>query len=281
MAPRTPDPQVPIEVFPAFDEVNEALYRLLEGLSPEEWSRPTVHRDRDVKDLAAHLLHGSLRRLSGQRDAYAPPGPPIDSFEDLVRAIQSDNRAFMDGVRRLSPRVLLEWMRAADAEVTALLRALDPHGEALWPVAWAGEARSPAWFDVAREYTEKWHHQQQLRDATGRPPLPPHTLGLTLDTFARGLPHAFRDTPAPLGAEVEVRTSGEVERAWTLRRGEGAWTLLVGAAPRPVATFTLPADQAWRMWTRGPPTIPGYGLRCSGEDWAFSAALAGFVAIMA
>ena len=34
-------------------------------------------------------------------------------------------------------------------------------------VAWAGEERSPAWFDVARELTERWHHQAHIRLATG------------------------------------------------------------------------------------------------------------------
>jgi hypothetical protein len=42
---------------------------------------------------------------------------------------------------------------------------LDPDAAGL-AAAWAGETDSRNWFDVAREYTEKWHHQQQLRDAT-------------------------------------------------------------------------------------------------------------------
>jgi hypothetical protein len=39
------------------------------------------------------------------------------------------------------------------------------------PVSWAGPEAAPVWFGVAREYTERRHHQQQIRDATGRPPL--------------------------------------------------------------------------------------------------------------
>ena len=46
---------------------------------------------------------------------------------------------------------------------------LPSHGRAIFSVAWAGESESENWFDVARDYTERWHHQQQIRDAVGRP----------------------------------------------------------------------------------------------------------------
>jgi hypothetical protein len=35
-------------------------------------------------------------------------------------------------------------------------------------VAWAGEAESKNWFHVARDYSEKWHHQQQIREAVSQ-----------------------------------------------------------------------------------------------------------------
>jgi hypothetical protein len=38
------------------------------------------------------------------------------------------------------------------------------------PVEWAtGSDPAPVWLDVAREYMERYVHQQQIRDATGRP----------------------------------------------------------------------------------------------------------------
>jgi hypothetical protein len=36
-------------------------------------------------------------------------------------------------------------------------------------VSWAGPDTSPAWLDIARDYTEFWVHQQQIRDAVDRP----------------------------------------------------------------------------------------------------------------
>jgi hypothetical protein len=39
------------------------------------------------------------------------------------------------------------------------------------PVTWAGPEPAPIWLDIAREYTERWLHQAQVRDATRNPPL--------------------------------------------------------------------------------------------------------------
>jgi len=36
-------------------------------------------------------------------------------------------------------------------------------------VDWAEEMESKNWMAIAREYTEKWLHQQQIRDAIQQP----------------------------------------------------------------------------------------------------------------
>ncbi|HEX3202686.1 MAG TPA: hypothetical protein VHW42_12245 [Actinomycetes bacterium] len=37
------------------------------------------------------------------------------------------------------------------------------------PVSWVGPDPAPNWLDVAREYSERWTHQQQIRDAAEIP----------------------------------------------------------------------------------------------------------------
>jgi uncharacterized protein (TIGR03083 family) len=245
------DATVRIPVLEPLRHVNAALLTLLDGLAPEDWSRPTVHRDRDVKDLTAHLLHGSLRRVSSLRDGYRRPAPPIATAEDLVAFIQQDNREFMTGMRRVSPRVLRELIAHYDPDLVALFEAMDPDAPGLG-VVWAGEWVSPSWFDTAREYTEKWHHQQQIRDATGRPPLhDPPLLVPALETFARGLPFADRGLEAPEGARISISTTGPASVAWSLRRAAGAWSLWSGADPAAETSIALDADLAWRLWTKG------------------------------
>ena len=57
-------------------------------------------------------------------------------------------------------------------------------------VSWAApDVQAPAWLDVAREYTEGWVHQQQVRDAVGRPGADDAELtGAVIDTFLRAVP---------------------------------------------------------------------------------------------
>lgn len=131
------------------------------------------------------------------------------------------------------------------------MAALDPHASGLG-VAWAGEQTSRNWFDLAREYTEKWHHQQQLRDATEREPLyQPELLEPALETFARGLPFALRDVQLPDQGRICVQTTGAACCSWTLRRQGELWTLWRGLDSKATCHISLPADVAWRVWTRG------------------------------
>ena len=115
-----------IPVLEPLREVNKRLLDLLRSFDAEDWSKPTVHPDRDVKDLAAHLLHGSLRRVTSIRDKYHHPTPPIASADDLIAFIQADNCDFMRGMRRVSPQILIELISIYDRELLALFSALDP-----------------------------------------------------------------------------------------------------------------------------------------------------------
>jgi hypothetical protein len=112
---------------------------------------------------------------------------------------------------------LIEW---ADAQLADLFGSLDPHGPALFPVAWAGEERSVNWMDVARDYTEKWHHTQQIFDATQRPStILNRRLGHPcLDTFMRALPFTFRGVEAERGSVVTVAVTGEAGGNWHVER---------------------------------------------------------------
>jgi uncharacterized protein (TIGR03083 family) len=240
-----------IPVFGSFRRVNQKLIELLKGLTADDWNRPTVIPSRDVKDLAAHLLHGSLRRTTSLRDGYRRPNPPIDDMKSLINFIQRDNREFMTGMKRMSPQILIELISLYDEKVVTLFEAMDLHKEGLG-VAWAGEKVSRNWFDIAREYTEKWHHQQQIRDATSQPPLDdPELLAPVLETFARGIPFAFRNLKLPKDYRVSIETTGPVTCRWILKREDDFWTLWHGQNSEAQTTVTIPADVAWRIWTNG------------------------------
>lgn len=279
-----PDP------FPPFRALHGHLVALLESLSPEDWHRPVPNSEWSVKDTAAHLLDGDLRRLSFQRDGMTPPPPesPIEGPEDLTAFLNDLNADWIRAARRLSPRVITELTRWAGGEVVELFESLDPAGEALFPVVWAGEERSTHRFDVARELTEKWVHQQQIRDTVHRSletPDRPEILHAVLATFLHALPHAYREVAAPDGTAVALRIEGAGGGSWTLRRDDGRWDLckgpLGGGSEEPATILTLDGDTAWRVLStrrKKPSLLPG--IRITG-DRHLAAAFASTVAVMA
>jgi uncharacterized protein (TIGR03083 family) len=255
----------PIDTLPLFPELSSALLSLLDDLTPQQWRAATVHRDRDVKDLVAHLLDTTLRRLAMQRDGFIGEHADVQSYSDLVRFIQHMNRTWMDAARRLSPRILTTLLRQAEVELFTFIQQLDPGAEAIFPVAWAGEQRSVNWFDIAREYTEKWHHQQQIRDALGKPALTDRTfMHPVIDTFIRAAPHAYRNVEAARGTAVRFDIQGDAGGTWLIQREESAWHFAETTLTA-VATVQLEADIAWRLWTKDPSAKPTRA-HCTGPE---------------
>jgi hypothetical protein len=244
----------PILVADLFPEVSQRLVELLRSLCAEEWHLPTVSSRRTVKDIASHLLDGSLRRLSMQRDGYRPADGRSQprAGEPLVDFLNRLNDEWEAGTRRLSPKVLVDLTEWADAQLAAFFRSLDPHGPAIFPVAWAGEERSENWMDVARDYTEKWHHAQQVFDATKRPStILNRLLGHPcLDIFMRALPFTFRGVEADRGSVVTVAVTGDAGGNWHVERREQGWEQVAESPRSSAATVTMDQDTAWKLVTK-------------------------------
>jgi uncharacterized protein (TIGR03083 family) len=243
-------PLLPTDTRPFFRPLSAALSRLLAELPHSAWERPTVAGAWRVRDVAAHLLDVTLRRLSFHRDHHAPPAPsaPPRSEREFTVFINALNRQWVDSSARLSPRVLTELLTAAGTALADFVEALPDDAPALFPVSWAGEHESAGWFDIGREFTEQWHHQAQIRDAVGASPLPESSwLRAVLEIALRGLPHAYRHVAAPAGATVRIDVTGRSGGVWTLRFDPPAWTLWSGAAGSESSRVELSDDTAWRL----------------------------------
>ena len=231
-----------------FPPLGRELVGLLRSLPAADWERPTVCPAWQVRDIAAHLLDTALRRLSTGRDAHWPPAGPFRDDRELVAFLNRLNAEWVAAARRLSPRLLTELLEWVEPQLAELFAALDPMGEAPFPVSWAGESGSRHWFDVARELTERWHHQQQIRLAVGAPPLDDReTSEAVFDTFLRALPHRYRAVAAA-GASLAI-TVGRFGY-WLVRDGD-AWALAKGAAAGGDAAIELPEEAAWLLLTKG------------------------------
>lgn len=240
------EPILTVELFPL---LSRELLKVLRALRPAEWVRPTICASWSVKDVAAHLLGGNLGRLWESRKKSASTGQDYDA---LVSLINRDNESWVQAAKRISPEILIEFLELTDSHLYYLFRSLDPHEPARVPVTWAGDSQSPNWFDIAREYTEKWHHQQHIREAVGQPLLLGRQwLFPALDTFMRGMPHAYRSIEAEDGATVSVEITGEAGGGWTLVREKGAWSLVADLDPKAASRVQIDQDLAWRLFTKG------------------------------
>ncbi len=253
---RPPRPVLPLE---PIRRVDHELVRLLRALDPEDWARP-ASTSWTVRDVAAHLLDGNLRRLSLDRDCFTPELEPPKSggFGGLLDYLNRLNAEWIRAAKRLSPRLIVELLEVTNPWVLEHFRSLDPEARAAFAVAWAGQERSPAWLDVAREYTEKWHHQHQIRGAVGAPELDdPALLEPLLGTLVWALPPVYEDVEVGEGTVVLLRAIGPLRLGWALRRDEDGWSLHELEEKLDVPTefvaaaeLRLDARRLWRLLMR-------------------------------
>jgi len=232
--------------------VDEKLIDLLRMLAPEEWDLQTAAPLWKVRDVAAHLLDTALRKLSMVRDSCYVETVNIGSPQDLIALVNRLNQEGVTVYRRLSPRVMIEMMKEACEQSARYHESVDPFVPVAFSVSWAGEESSLNWFDTARELTERWHHQQQIRLATNRPGImTPDLYHPVLDCFVRGLPHAYRQVDAPVGTLVLLEISGECGGRWVLVRESPGWGLRERFEGRFASRVRMPQELAWRVFTKG------------------------------
>jgi uncharacterized protein (TIGR03083 family) len=240
----------PIDTRPLFRPVSYALVELLRGLEPADWAKPTIAGTWVVRDVVAHLVDLTFRRISFHHDRMDPPPPdaPIRSERDFVEFINTINAQWVNVSRRFSARVLTDLFEKASADVADWFEALPLDAPALFGVSWAGEQQSEGWFDIGREFTELWHHQEQIRIAVGAPSLPdPRYLHAVIDIAVRGLPYAYRDVSAAEGASITLDVGGPAGGQWTLSREAHRWTLYAGETPSASARITMRDNAAWKL----------------------------------
>jgi uncharacterized protein (TIGR03083 family) len=246
----------PVDVIDLFPGERAALIELLSGLSAEEWAAPTVCAGWSVKDLALHLLGDDIGRLSGGRDGFKNPafgGPDLDlsNWNDLVTAINRQNATWVAGTQRISPHLLIALLELTGEETDAYFRSLDLMAPGN-PVDWAGSEPAPVWLDVAREYTERWVHQQHIRDAVGKPGLKElYWFAPVLETFVNGLRRALGGLDVHAGTSVRLVIEGEAGGSWTASKSTSGWEIDQDNDPDATASVIIDQETAWRLFTKG------------------------------
>ena len=241
-------PPQPILVSELFPILLDELISLLKGLSKAEWDLPTACSSWSVKDVTLHLLGGDIGILSWKRDGDSPL-PPINSWDHLVCLINEQNELWVRGTQRISPPLIIDLLKFTGDQVSSYFLSLDPFaiGD---PVDWVSPEPAPIWLDLAREYTERWHHQQHIRDSVGKPGLKEHKfLSPVLETFILALPRTFNKVKAENGTSIVLSLTGSVRKQWTLNIHFGEWRLYEGIAEDYQVNVVIEDDVAWRIFS--------------------------------
>jgi mycothiol maleylpyruvate isomerase-like protein len=222
------------------------LLSLLASLSDAQWAAPTAAPQWPVKDIALHLLDVDLSWLAHDRDHDQTGIIPVPSgHEEFVRRLAQRNQQWVDGTRTLSPQLITGLLQWSGEQLDAYLGTVDLARPS--SVYWAGQV--PLWFDLAREFTERWVHYQQIREAAqpaGHDNQQDEYLPLVLRTFIWGFPHQYQ-APAPTGTTIalEIADIG----TWMLTRTATGWTLDEAQAAAPAASLRMTGEAAWRLLT--------------------------------
>lgn len=244
--------QVKTNILSLFPVLDSMLTELLSTLTPEEWQAQTVAKRWKVKDVAAHLLDGNLRGLSISRDRFfGEKAENIHSYKDLVAFLNNLNLSWTNAARRLSPQVLMELLTITGKQYTEHLQTLNPFDNAIFSVAWAGQETSPNWFHIAREYTEKFLHQQQIRDAVNKPGIMTKELYYPfLDTLMYALPYTFKNIEAPDSTTVSLVVTTGIGGQWNIIKQPDTWELNREAITAPDAKVTIDPVTAWKLFSK-------------------------------
>lgn len=242
--------QTPIQVAHLFPQIDGLLIELLQSLTEAEWQMPTVAKQWCVKDVAAHLLDGNLRTLSIQRDRYFGETPDaIDSYQDLVAWLNQLNATWVAASKRLSPQVLVMLLQETGPLVSNYYASLPPNEIAIFPVAWVGETQSKNWLHVAREYTEKFIHQQQIRAAVGKQALITDAYFTPfIQIVMQALPFTFKDVAAAVDTTIKI-TISPVGGTYYLVKQIDDWQLEKEGKLPPIADISLDRHIAWQLFS--------------------------------
>lgn len=237
-----------VDLLPVLDG---KLIELLKNLEAADWQRQTVAKQWRVKDVAAHLLDGNIRLLSIFRDDFfgesapASPGPPLIPF------LNGLNADWVKAMKRVSPQMLIFLLETTGPVFCNYLKSLDPFAKSVLPVSWAGEKESSNRMEIAREYTEKWLHQQQIRDAVNMPGLMTKELFYPfIDIFMLALPYTFKDAERPDGTSIKLSIPSHIGGAWFLISKDGAWHLQKEEIKNPTTQLIIDADTAWKLFSK-------------------------------
>ncbi len=243
----------------ALAAVWESMSELGDGITAEEWDRPTECPGWTVRDNLSHVI-GIESVLLGR------PAPDHDLPPDLPH-VRNDmgrtNEVWVDARRaRTGREVLAEFRAVAEARLAALRDPGYDFGAGSWTPVGPGTVRDLLPFRIF----DSWCHEQDMRRALGRPgDFGPDSAAArwTVERLLGAMPRAVgKGARPPGGTTVAFRVGGPVPGSLAVEMVDGRAVPLEEEPPAPTVRLDMDGETLLRLGTgRGDPA----GILASGD----------------
>lgn len=235
-----------------FRELDTLLIGCLQSLKQNDWNRSTIARQWTIKDVAAHLLDGNIRSVSMLGDHYFGVSAPQDhAYPSMVQFLNELNASWVTAFKRVSPEMLIRLHQQTGPLYCALIEGMDPEAIASFDVNWAGPGPHKNWLHIAREYTEKWIHQQQIRHAIGDNTLYQHKWYYPcLSILMLGMPYACRHLNKPGQQSLHIKVTGDGGGDWWMVYHKTEWILVQNFTGATDCRIVIPGELAWQFFSK-------------------------------
>jgi len=224
------------DVLAGLVEVWTRLDELLDGLSDDEWARPTPLPGWSVKDVVAHMI-GTESMLLGD----ATPNVEVGAAPHVRNDIGRVNEVWVVSMADVPPADALATFRSHTARRLDALRDMEAG-------AWNAEGFTPAGNDTYGRFMrirvfDCWLHEQDIRDAVSRPGGEVGTsVELALDEAASVMGFVVgKRAAAPPGSRVAFDLTGPTARRIFVEVG-------TGERPRATVVDELSAPPTVALW---------------------------------
>jgi len=185
------------------------------------------------------------------RDGFFGERPNASNYEELVQFLNRLNADWVKAMKRVSPQMLILLHQVTGPMFCQYYASLNLSDISPFAVNWMGENESTNRTHIAREYTEKWLHQQQIRDAVGKPGLMTKALFHPfISTFMLGLPYTYRNVMAAEGTVIQITITTDIGDTWFLLRSNNQWQLTINCIKPADAQLFIEPDIAWKLFSK-------------------------------
>ena len=223
----------------SFEDVWGDIVELCDGLTDEQWARPTDCPGWSVQDNVAHMIGTERMLLGEQPTAGETAGDAPHVRNDIGKA----NERWIATYRDRPGAAVLDEFRAVTARRLDALRALTTDE---WDrEGFTPEGPGPYRLFMAIRVFDCWYHDQDMREALDRPGfLEGPVADLSIGRIpAKGLPYVVgKKAGAPPGSTVVFEVAGSPPIVAAVHVPPEGRAVLLDAAPA-APTVTLEMDR--------------------------------------